>query len=148
MRINYTDEETFPGQFDLWHANCMRSIKSKRGQKMLAELEQALLALPEKKLIAGRLQDETGCVCTLGALGVAQQLDLTDYDARIEDCEIDMEDVGEELGMSRAMAWKLVSLNDEDLDTRYDREQRKCVPITPEERYEMVLRRIRKTMDI
>jgi hypothetical protein len=46
------DEEDFAGQADLWRANLERSLNGKRGRKALAELREALLALPERRLIA------------------------------------------------------------------------------------------------
>lgn len=57
-------EEYFPNQGELWHANVKRALAGKRGKKALAELRDALLALPEKRLIAGAL-------CTVG--GVEQR---------------------------------------------------------------------------
>lgn len=55
----YDYEENYPNQADLWHANVKRALSGKRGQKALAEMREALLALPEKRLIAGAL-------CTVG----------------------------------------------------------------------------------
>lgn len=43
----------------LWHANLTRALKSKRGRAALTDLRDALLALPEKRLIEGAL-------CTVG----------------------------------------------------------------------------------
>jgi len=40
---------------ELWEANLARALKGKRGQKALAELREALLALPEHALISGAL---------------------------------------------------------------------------------------------
>lgn len=130
-RICYSDEEYFPGQSALWHANCRRSIQGKKGQVALRELEAALLALPEKRLIAGALQDDDGEVCALGALAQYQGID----------CAIDMEDVGEELGLPRLVAWKVVDLND-DLDWKWEKGERRA--ITPEERYEAVLKAVQR----
>lgn len=39
----------------LWDANYERALKGKRGRKALADLREALLALPEPKLIEGAL---------------------------------------------------------------------------------------------
>ncbi len=55
MRLNYTEEEDFSGQFELWQANCRRSLRGKLGQRELGELRQALLDLPDKRLIHGSL---------------------------------------------------------------------------------------------
>lgn len=49
------DGEDFPGQFALWQANYERALKGRRGRKALGDLREALLALPEKKLIEGAL---------------------------------------------------------------------------------------------
>lgn len=55
------DDEYFPNQAALWQANARRALKGKKGRKALAELRDALRALPEKRLIAGAL-------CTVGGL--------------------------------------------------------------------------------
>lgn len=54
-RGGYDGDEDFPGQGELWWANYARALKGKRGRKALAELREALLALPEKRLISGAL---------------------------------------------------------------------------------------------
>lgn len=59
-RFTDGDDEEFPGQFDLYQANLRRALKGKRGQKFLRELREALMALPEPKLIEGAM-------CTVGA---------------------------------------------------------------------------------
>lgn len=58
---DYDYEEYFPNQGELWHANVKRALAGERGKKALAELREALLALPEKRLIAGAL-------CTVGGV--------------------------------------------------------------------------------
>lgn len=137
MRISYTDEEDYPGQFGLWQGNCDRSISSKAGQSALRELEQALLALPEKRLIANALEDADGEVCAIGALakyrGVTPKGDPEE-----------MELIGVELGMPKLVAWKVVALNDIDTDFYYDKKDGRRVPYTPEQRYERVLAQVRK----
>ena len=138
MRISYSDEEDYPGQHDLWQGNCMRSIKGKKGQAALRELEQALLALPDKRLIANELETPDGDVCAIGAL--AKHRCFTPK----ADPEYEMEMVGVELGMPELVAWKVVALNDVDIDTYYDRKEGRCVPYTPEERYERVLAQVQK----
>jgi hypothetical protein len=66
-RVSYSEEESFPGQFELFHANLRRSVYGKRGQAALRDLEAALLSMPEKRLIAGHLAKD-GEVCANGAL--------------------------------------------------------------------------------
>ena len=131
-RVSFSEEEYFPGQFDLWQANCLRSIKGQKGQVALRELEQALLALPEKRLIREELITEDG-VCAIGALALYRN-----YEPEA-DPECEMEEVGIELGLPRLVAWKIVAMNDEELHRRYDKEIGKSVEITPEERYRIVL---------
>jgi hypothetical protein len=141
MRISYSDEEDYPGQFGLWQGNCTRSIKSKAGQAALRELEQALLAMPEKRLIANELEDADGEVCAIGALakyrGVTPKTDPEE-----------MELVGVELGMPKLVAWKVVCLNDVEIDFYYDRKEERCVSYTPEERYERVLAQVRAWLTV
>jgi hypothetical protein len=50
---NYDEE--FPNQAALWHANAERALKGKRGRQALRDIRDALLALPEPKLIEGAL---------------------------------------------------------------------------------------------
>ena len=46
---------------ELWQANLDRALSGKRGKKALAQLRDALRALPEKRLISGAL-------CTVGGM--------------------------------------------------------------------------------
>lgn len=66
-RTSFAEEEDHPGQFALYHANLTRSFNGKRGQASLRELREALLAMPRKRLIEGRLAAD-GDVCSLGTL--------------------------------------------------------------------------------
>jgi hypothetical protein len=134
MRIGYSEDEDFPGQFALYQANCRRSIKGKEGQAVLRELEQALLALPAKRLIADELRNAEGEVRAVGALAKYRGVEKTEADPE------DMEEVGVELGMPRLVAWKVVCLNDIELGGYgYG-----LVSVTPEERYVKVLEWVRR----
>ncbi len=123
MRLSYSEEEDYPGQFGLWQGNCKRSLKGKDGQAELKELRAALLALPEKRLIHGSLIDADGEVCAVGAYARYKGLNLSKFDP-----ESDTDDVGIEAGMPKLVAWKVVEMNDMELDTE-----------TPEKRYEKML---------
>lgn len=155
-RISYSDEEEVPGQFALWQANCRRSLDGKKGQAALRELEAALLALPDKRLIAGKLIDGDGEVCALGALAqykghalVAEKVDDDGWDEI--DLDGEMEDFGVELGLPRLVAWKVVCLNDIEIDGHYETlagpimerydsyRMQQFIPATPEERFEKIL---------
>ena len=152
MRISYSDEEDRPGQFALWDANCRRSIKGQAGQRELRELEAALLALPEKRLIHGLLTDDEGGVCAIACYARHKGVDLSKFDP-----EYESDEVGIAAGMPRLVAWKVVALNDLELDTvwevAYGPERRGWglykggIPyvrkMTPEERYEKVLAWVR-----
>lgn len=55
-RYNEGDgDEDFNNQWAFYTANARRALKGKRGRKVLAELREALLALPEKRLIASAM---------------------------------------------------------------------------------------------
>jgi hypothetical protein len=54
------DSDTAVLDMGRWEHNARVALKGKRGRKALAELREALLALPEKRLIEG-------AVCTVGA---------------------------------------------------------------------------------
>jgi hypothetical protein len=152
MRLNYADEEDRPGQFALWDANVRRSLKGKAGQKALRELRDALLALPEKRLIANLLTDDRGDVCAVGAYAKAKGLDISKFDR-----EDESDDVGVAAGMPRLVAWSVVAQNDIHNDVvwevaygperRYHGAYKGGVALirdmTPEERYERVLAWVR-----
>ncbi len=124
MRINYCEEEDFPGANDLWQANCERSLRGKLGQQELRELRAALLELPRKRLIHGELEDGEGGVCAIAAYGKRKGLDLSRFDL-----DTDTDEVGIAGGMPRLVAWRVVEMNDMELDRHF----------TPEERYRRML---------
>lgn len=152
MRLNYSDEEDRPGQFALWDANCRRSIRGKAGQRELRELEAALLAMPEKRLIRDALEDGKGGVCAIACYAKHKGVDISKFDP-----EDESDEVGVVAGMPRLVAWKIVALNDVVLDTvwevaegplnRWDAHYKGGIPLirdmTPEERYEKVLAWVR-----
>lgn len=62
------DEEYYWLAVGRWEGNLRRAINGRKGQRALRELREALLALPERRLIAGELATPEGEVCTVGAL--------------------------------------------------------------------------------
>lgn len=182
------DDPEYPNAGELWWANCERSVTGRRGQRVLADLEAALLAMPKKALVSGAVATADGCACTVGAL-VAHKHAREGYLSFVEamqalanrhsrcDCGhgtakhalgfgpcfatrsfgwnpikyvpcscrgFDIDDSGfdahdtawlakEEAGLTFALAWRLVYLNDEELSL--------C---TDEERYAGVLAWVRK----
>ena len=121
MRISYSDDEDYGGQFELWQANCQRSLRGKAGQRELRFLRDALLAMPVKRLIRGALEHD-GDVCAIACYGRAKGLDLMEFG------EYASAAVGVAGGMPRLVAWKTVEMNDIELDRE-----------TPEERYRKML---------
>lgn len=117
-----------------------QAINGGRGQAFLNELRDALLALPEKKLIRGAFCRE-GAVCALGSVALARKVKkgVPQQDAfkAVEkempeddenDSETDLLDRAEgNLKMSRSLAWAVMYHN----DSAYD--------LTDEQRYERVM---------
>lgn len=62
--------------FGRWQNNARRSLKSARGRKALAEIREALLALPEKRLIEGAL-------CTVGGTERAPEVTDAEIDEHV-----------------------------------------------------------------
>ena len=67
-RFDGDGDEEFPGQWWLWEGNLHRCFNGRAGQQRLREIREALLAMPRKRLIHGRLADEKGDVCAVGAI--------------------------------------------------------------------------------
>jgi hypothetical protein len=91
-----------------WHGNIERICRGKRGQRILREFIDALLALPERRLIANKIQNAEGEVCAIGALGKHRGVDMSEY----EDSQEGSVDLGKELGLGFMLAWQLGSEND------------------------------------
>jgi hypothetical protein len=132
MRLNYRDEEEFSGQFALWRANCERSMRGVRGQVSLKRLEAALVALPQKRLIHGAMNEvdeKTGSleVCALGAVAMMEGQEKVLYS------DDDPEEAGVEMGFPRLVAWTVVAENDIEYGRR----------VTPEDRYVAMLAWVR-----
>lgn len=133
--INSTEALLAAGR---WERNSETTVKSKRGQQALREIEAALLALPTKRLAYEtfhRVDDagELEC-CVLGALahhkGVEAREDLNDPDYGFADEAASW--AVENLGLTFTLAWNLIYENDEAL------------VFTPEQRYERVLSWVQK----
>lgn len=166
MRINYTEDEDFPGQFHIWQANCRRSLRGKAGQAALRRLEAALLAMDEKRLIRGKLVNSVADVCAIGALAKAEGK-LPDPEPLVDDDEDDLDDTAvfaeDHLGFPHLVAWKVVEQNDIVNDVVWElapgplnrhevvyhgpdgqgRGRPHIRPMTGEERYEKVLAWVR-----
>lgn len=134
---DYDNDGVMP--YELWKANLHRALTGKRGQKALADLEAALLALPDKRLIEGALC-EGGEVCAVGALGahrlVKKGKTWAEAFAELDgEAETDYETVwfGEKLGLTGTLTWEIAHRNDETFGT-----------LPPEVRYERMLAWVRQ----
>jgi hypothetical protein len=123
MRLNYTDDEDFTGQFALWQANCRRSLRGKAGQSALRRLEAALLAMPEKALIRGKLVNGRADVCAIGALALADgKLPAPEPSGTYGDDDVydTAEWATKHLDVPKLVAWKIVAENDITNDTVWE----------------------------
>lgn len=73
------DDDGIP--YELWQANVSRALGGRRGQDALAAIEEALLALPEPRLIESHLAADGG-VCAIGALVAHKQAQSEGVDIR------------------------------------------------------------------
>lgn len=131
----------------MWERVVSTALGGERGQQALAEFEEALLALPERKLIEGHLASEDG-VCLVGAyvahkqakdqgIEMAAAIDRITSDEHDEyhDAEDAWEtaQAGANAGLSWTVAWHMAYLNDEQFYI--------C---SPEERYQKMLAWVRR----
>jgi len=123
----------------LWESRVLRVIEGKRGQRVMREFAEALLALPQRRLIAGNISTPQGEVCAIGAYAKAKGVNLNRESASLDDetlvgwegSESETAELGESLGMTYTLAWEIGSKNDEEFAAhRY----------TPEKRWEAMYR--------
>lgn len=150
-RFDFDDYD--PAACALWWANIDRASNGKKGQKILREMREALLSMPNKRLIEGAVYDE-GEVCAVGALalyrlrrdGVLKLRDscktilhradeLEDYIGWAETSE-ETQEFGQGLGITGVLAWRLAYINDEEIPGGSR--------ATPEERWQYVFNEIEK----
>jgi hypothetical protein len=130
----------------MWEQTCRNALKGRKGQLILHELRDALLSLPAPRLIQGAFAKE-GEVCALGALAkhrldrggtisiwgreaVSSLAALEEkMNGFLEDDEVTL-DLGEWMGLKRALALAISYENDEGV--WYDE--------TPEQRFKRMLR--------
>lgn len=113
-----------------WQIDLERALTSGRGQRFLREIETALLAMPEQKLIEGALvnydeDEQIGAVCAVGAFAAyrAMQEGQTWPQALAviaekwgngeQDDHWNTQALGRSLGLARTVAYELAFRNDE-----------------------------------
>lgn len=145
------DGPEYNNAWDLQEQAGLNALRGKRGQAVLKELEVALLALPEKKLLHGKLSREGG-VCAIGALALKRRMEAGEArDAALKWMEeqVDPEDCEEwgeqtayfakkHLGVVKALAYKISFENDEGRG-EYNHGHKE----TDEERWARVLKWVR-----
>jgi hypothetical protein len=144
-RFHYDDWDGEGAPPEFYQQAAKNALQGRRGQIVLRELREALLALPQPRLIEGAFTRE-GEVCALGALaghrfekgsplawGNELIASLPQLEARLgEDLEDEWItlDLGEAMGLKRSLAWAIAYENDE----AYWHTE------TPEGRYSRILR--------
>lgn len=130
----------------LWWSAYTRARTSKRGQRVLLDLEQALLAIPDKRLAYEHISHE-GTVCAVGAYVTWKELQADPSKDRAAVVK-DLEDayyweseslhgtaqVGREAGIAWTLAWEIGAANDYEFGKGF----------TPEERWKKMLAWVRK----
>ncbi len=109
-RSGYNDDG-WESKEDQWAYICYRgaltsAIRGKNGQAFLKELLNALDAMPEKKLIAGELEEE-GSFCALGIVGKNRGIKLDEIDP------YDIDNVAKQFGINEKLAREIMYENDE-----------------------------------
>jgi hypothetical protein len=117
-RSGYCDDLE-PLALGRWRNTIDIAARGRRGQKFFRDLVAALDAMPEKRLVAGKLQKE-GEVCALGALGRARGVELEKLDT------YDYDTLGETFDIAHQLAQEVM----------YENDERYCK--TPEERWAAV----------
>jgi hypothetical protein len=135
-RFGDDNEEGLP--WELWQNVMSRVLIGKKAQTALAEIEEALLALPDRRIIRDHLAAD-GSVCAVGLYCAKRRadqkgIDLTAAIAEMQDerdgyeSSYDTMLAGRDAGMDANLAWHLGFLNDEEWHS-----------MTPEQRYERLL---------
>jgi hypothetical protein len=109
-RSGYSDDNE---GVNLWRGAVNSAIHGKRGQALLRDLLAALDAMPEKRLVAGKLEAD-GEFCALGVVGQARGMNLATIDTS------DVESLGPKFNIAEALAREIMWVNDEHVsDTRW-----------------------------
>ncbi len=127
-----------------WEHNVRATFRGKRGQAMLAELEEALLAMSEHRLILGDIvRPAIRCIndegdletvieaCAIGAFALYRGLPAEDL-SQVSPDSYSTAELGRNCGMSYTMAWRIGEENDE------------WPSLTPEQRWQHMIDWVRQ----
>ena len=106
-RSGYSDDIYDQQHFAMYRGRVTSATRGKRGQAFLKALADAMDAMPEKALIANELQDKSGAVCAIGALGAARGVDMSVLDPA------DSVSVAATFDIAEVLARETVYMNDE-----------------------------------
>jgi len=106
-RSGYTDDFDDNCRLIMYPGAVTSALRGGRGQKALKEILSALDAMPEKWLAADSLKTEDGGYCTLGVLGAARGIDMSNLDP------YECEEVARAFGIAPAMVREIAYENDE-----------------------------------
>lgn len=143
-RFGCENEEGLP--WAMWENVMSRVLISHRSQRALAELEDALLKLADRRIIRDHIAAD-GSVCAVGLyiaqkrskqmgipLGTAIEQMQHERDAE-DDSSYDTMIAGRDAGLDENLAWHLAFLNDEE-----------WAAMAPELRYERLLSFVRNAL--
>jgi len=129
------------GDNDNWAFICYRgavtsAIKGKRGQAFLREALATMDAMPVKELIASELE-QSGKFCTLGAVGHARGIDMSEMDTT------NWLELSRTFNIAEVLAREIMYMNDEGVggfqwDLVNGRHARSSVTNVPARRWEYV----------
>lgn len=105
-RSGYSDDIDDQWAHIRWRGAVSSALRGAKGQAFLKELDAALDALPEKKLVANELEGDL-CFCALGAVGKARGIDLAKIDT------YNHKSLSKTFGIAPAMAQEIMWINDE-----------------------------------
>lgn len=111
-RSGYNEDYDDYGMLAMYRGQVANASRGKRGQQFFLDLIAGLDALPEKKLIVDRLQDESGCVCALGAVGLKRGVELGPLEPAAQDG--DGSRLGLAFNIARQLALETEYVNDEE----------------------------------
>lgn len=119
----YEDDGDDPLATGRWRGAVKSAINGKRGQAFLRDLAEALDAMPNKVLVAGELQADNGCHCTLGVIGQKRGLNVAKMDVDNYDA------IADSLDVNAKVAQEIMWENDEAFDDHEWVEVEICGPM-------------------